>query len=236
MDRRKDKIRMNSTATAAVASTVDDLKAKWAGLSDVDRALAVHALHSPGVSFRRLAAELGCGATLLRNLDKAAQASQADLDLARKGQISTRELLSRSKAAGQQRAAQDKEALSQKQTKAAQDGAVTIGRWLEEHQLSFAHGENIVDEARRILADTEYRGKLPPSTYMPSSVPVAEIIERMRPAPITPETLEVAWYADWLARWAHFAFRDPVVRDRALSIALDRQIRGIPAPRKRGRR
>jgi hypothetical protein len=71
---------------------------------------------------------------------------------------------------------------------------------------------------------------------MTSSVPVAEIIERMRPAPIGADALEVAWYADWLARWTHFAFHDPVVRDRALSIALDRQIRGIPAPGKRGRK
>lgn len=74
----RDKISMTATGAARISS-VADLKAKWADLNDVDRALAVHAMHGPKVSFRRLARELGCGATLLRCLDRAAQASAEDL-------------------------------------------------------------------------------------------------------------------------------------------------------------
>lgn len=223
---------MTPTDTANASSAVADLKGKWAELTDVDRALAVHDLHE-SVRFRRLAKELGCSASLLRNLDKAAQAPQKDIDLARKGQISTRELALRSKAAEKLRATQAQEAHDQKRTKAAQQAAITICDWLDEHQFWPAHGENIVTEARRILAEAEYSGQLPEWPPPPPDMPVAEVISPMRPpASVNRDVGEVGWYADWLARWALKAFPDSAVRDKALNIALDSQIRGVPLPEK----
>jgi hypothetical protein len=225
---------MTPTITAETPSALHDLKAKWAELDVAGRALAVHALHKAGVSFRKLAKELGCSPSLLRNLDKGAQASAADLELARKRKISVRELVRRAQAAEKQHAEKDKQALDQKQTEAAQKAAITICEWLEEHQLWPAHGENIVDEARRILAHAEYVDQLPKCSPPPSDMPTTQIISRTKPpVSVNPEPESVGWYADWLARWAYFAFPDPVVRDRALNIALHDQVRRTnPVPPK----
>lgn len=76
-------------------ATIADLKDKWEQLKDVDRARAVHMIHKSGTSLRKLAKDLNCSPTLLRNLNLAAQATVLDLLLARKGKISTRELVRR---------------------------------------------------------------------------------------------------------------------------------------------
>ncbi len=104
-----------------------------------------------------------------------------------------------------------------------------ICKWIETEGISGVYGENIVDETRRILAETEANGTLPKITA-PRGVPIAEIIQRTRPKPSPPgvEPLEegsVPWYADWLARWTFFAFPDSSVRHSALDRALDIQIR-----------
>ena len=228
---------MSSTVAVDVPSSLADLKTQWAELSDVDRALAVHALHSPSLSFHQLAKELGCSASQLRNLDRAAQAPAEDLDLARKKQISTRELVRRARAAAAQRADQDREALDQKRNQAARKAALTICNWLEERQILPAHGEGIIDESRRILAQAEYLDQLPKCSPPPPGMPTAEVIIRTKPpASVHPDIESVGWYAAWLARWAFFAFPDSVVRDRALNLALDYQIRGMPAPSTRRRK
>jgi hypothetical protein len=90
---------MTSPIPAEVASAIADLKTRWPNLNAGDRALAVHALHGAGVTLRELAKQPGCGATLLCRLDKAAQAPAEDIDLARKGQLSTRKLVDWSQAA-----------------------------------------------------------------------------------------------------------------------------------------
>jgi hypothetical protein len=225
---------MTSPLTTVVASSVADLKTKWTELIDVDRALAVHKIHVAGMSFGKLAKELGRSSTLLRNLDQAAQAPAEDIGLARKRQISTRQLVLRSKAADQRRAAQEKEALNQKRTKAAQQAAVRICEWLDENISYHSQAESIVEEARRILAQAEFFEKLPKCPPPSSKMPVAEIIVRMRPpASVNPDVESAGWFAAWLARWAFYAFRDSVVRDKALNIALDYQIREIRVSKKR---
>lgn len=143
---------MSPIETVGSSSAVEDLKTNWENLNHVVRALKVHALHKTGWSFRRLEQALGRSASLLRNLDKAAQAPKEDLDLARKGQISTRELTRRSKAAAIQRAANDKETLNKSRIRRAHSAAKVICKWQEEQQLWPAHGQAIIEEARIILA------------------------------------------------------------------------------------
>lgn len=218
------KISTPKTDAAGLSSKGKDLKAKWADLKDVDRASAVHDLHGQGVSFRKLAQQLPCSATQLRNLDKAARASPEDIALARKGEISTRKLVKRSIAAEKLRAAQQQEALAQKKMKAARKAAKMIWDWLEERQLFVTQSEVVIDEARRILAVGTANGNLPKVTA-PKGMPLAEIIECTRPKPAKsdPEPLEVdsiGWYAEWLARWVFFGFPDAEIRDRALNIAI----------------
>ncbi len=178
-----------------------------------------------------------CSPSQLRNLDTAAQTPPEDLDLARRGRISTRELARRARGAARQRAAQDLEALRQRQSKAAQKGALLVCAWLQENQIWPAHGENIVDEARRILAGAERCDRLLQCPRPPSSMPLEEIIRLLKPpASIHPDPHSVGWYAAWLARWDFFAFPDSLVRDRALSLALGQQIRGSTPPPKQPRK
>lgn len=123
--------------------------------------------------------------------------------------------------------------MDRKRTKAAEKAAKKITSWLEEeHNLWPAHGENIVDEVRRIVAENEADGTLGKIRPAPEGTPLAVIIERTTPKPQPGrqplEVDSVGYYAEWLARWVFYAFPDPVVRDRALGIALDYEIRGIP--------
>ena len=210
---------------------------KWPDLAPVDRALGIHSLHLAGKTFSSLAKALNCSESGIRHLDWAARASTPDLLLARAGKISTRQLVCRSKAEAKQRASQDQEALKQKRRKAAEKGAVLICEWLIEHQRDWASGERVVDDARRKLAAAEFVGTLPLSPPPAPEIPVTEVIRRMRPpACVNVDVDSDSWYADWLARWAFYAFPDSAVRDTALNIALDCQIRDIEVPQKRPRK
>jgi transposase-like protein len=207
--------------TGNVAS-IADLQINWDQFNDVDRARAVHQFHQSGVSLRELAKALNCSASLLRQLDQAPQAPPLDQMLARRGEISTRELVRRSRAAKLQCAAKERQADERKRMQAAQQGSKTICDWLEEEKLWPSHGEAIVDETRMILFQAEQHGTLPQGPPPPPGTPVKEIIRRCRPKPETVESSDVARYAHWLAVWAYYSFPDTMVRDRALNLALDR--------------
>jgi hypothetical protein len=62
--------------------------------------------------------------------------------LARRGEISTRELVRRSKAAKVQREAEQREAEERRRMQAAEQGSKTICDWLEEEKLWPAHGKD----------------------------------------------------------------------------------------------
>jgi transposase-like protein len=218
---------MNSSTISETASpAIADLQQKWAGLNDLDRARAVHQIHEAGTSLRTLAKALNCSPSLLRQLNQAAQAPPLDRILARKKKISTRELVRRSKSSKAQQAAKEREVLDAKRTEEAQQGSWTICDWLGKEKLWPSHGEAIINETRMILFEAEQHGTLPQGPPPPPGTPVGEIIRRCRPRPETVETSDVARYAEWLAVWAYYAFPDTVVRDRALNLALDKQIRG----------
>lgn len=218
---------MKPTLSTEASAALAELPKKWPELTkDVDKAKALHSVRNLHVSTHDLAKALGCSATLVRNLLQAAKAPVADRILARKGEISTRELVRRSKQVEKQTKAKDLEALDKKRTKLAQKGARVINTWLRSNVGYDAVREGIVDETRLILAKNKRSGTLPNPGPPASGTPVDIIIERTRPPrSLNPDTESPAWYADWLARWAFFAFPDEVVRDRALNIALDVEIR-----------
>lgn len=223
---------MDSPGTASSIAAVKQLKTNWKRLQDVDRGRAIGRIHADGFSWRALAREIGCSESYLRRLDRAAHAPVADQLLARQGKCSTRGLVRRARDAQKLRAAREQQVLEERRNKAAAQAAVEICNWLEECQLWPAHGENIIDEARRIFAANDANGTLPKYTA-PGDTPLDQIIERTRPKPskADPEPLEVGsvgWYAEWLARWAFFAYPDAEVRDRALGLAYNAQVRGEP--------
>jgi hypothetical protein len=223
---------MTPSPNTEIDPAIGRLQARWGQLNDMRRATAVHQLHEAGNSWRSLAEALGCSESLLRRLDRLAQAPASLLSLVEHDKISTREALRRVESEKKARAAEDQRALEQKRNKAAENAAAQIRHWLEEHTMWPVHRENILDETRRILATNEANGTLPKFTA-PEGMPLVRIIECTRPNPpkADPEPIEVgsvAWYAEWLARWTFFAFPDAFVRDRALRIALNAQIRGEP--------
>ncbi len=223
---------MTGRPSTEIDPAIGRLQARWAQLNAMRRATAVHQLHEAGHSWRSLAKALGCSESILRRLDRLAQASASLLSLVEHNKISTWEALRRVESEKKARAAEDQRALDQKRNKAAENAAVVICNWLEERKMWPAHRENTLEETRRIFAMNEANGTLPKFTA-PEGTPLARIIERTRPNPpkADPEPIEVgsvAWYADWLARWTFFAFPDGFVRDLAIGLALNAEIRGEP--------
>jgi transposase-like protein len=216
---------MKPITNANTHSAVADLHKNWATLNILDRARAVDAIHQTGTSLRQLAKSLGCAESLLRHLLQALQASPQDQELARYGKLSINELVRRSKAVQARQAAKDREELEIKRTQVAQRVCEDICNWLEENGINGIYGEQIVDEARRLLVMAEQDGKLPPYKTPPNT-PLAEIIQRVEPHLFRNSDISVVgWFAAWLARWTYFAMPDSLVRDRALNLALDKQIR-----------
>jgi hypothetical protein len=219
---------MKVPPSADAAAALAELKNNWTGLKhDLDQAQAIMLVK--GISLREIAGELKCSESRLRNLLVAAEAPPVDLLRARKGLISTRELVRRSRAAKANRAAEDKGKSELERTKRVQKGCEVICNWLKEENQSGAHGEAIVEEARRILAEAERDGKLPKAPSPREDMPLEEIIRRCRPPEfVNADVGYVGWYADWLARWAFFAFPSSVIRHQTLNLAWDVQVKWMP--------
>ena len=208
-------------------STITDLQAQWHALNDLDRAKAILAIiHSDNISQRKLATLLNCSASLIRHLLLAAQARPEDRALARRGEISTRELKRRSTATTTRRTKMHHEALELERTKAALQGCKEILEWLVSEKIGRPYGEQVIGEARLQLAYAEQNDRLPRGTA-PADMTRAEIIVRCRPAkPPTDEMNSMALYARWLALWVFYAMPDPRIRDQAIELALSNQAKG----------
>jgi lambda repressor-like predicted transcriptional regulator len=221
---------MNSENTAAIAA----LQKNWGQMKDLNRALAVRKIHQDGTSLRALAKDLDCSPTLLRHLNLAAQAPTLDQSLARQGEISTRELARRGRTEQLRNKKKEQETAGRAQAQEVVRIANAICEWLETEGLSGGHGEQIVDEARRLLANAEATKQLPPHPPVPPGTPLEEIIEKMRPPwpaedrriPWLERPDRLVWYAEWLTRSVFFALPDSISCHRALNLALDKQIRG----------
>ena len=202
-------------------SAVADLQDAWHTLHDLDRARAVYMIHQADVSLRELAKALNCSPSLLRHLLVALQAPALDRALARDNKISTREQARRARTTGIRRAARHREALELDRERAALVGSRAIFDWLAVENIFTSYGEQIVDEARSLLAAAEQTGKLPRDAA-PPDMPIHDIIRQCKPAaPCTDATSFVAWYAYWLALWAFHAMPDVQVRLPALDLALE---------------
>src|SRR5450432_2711651 len=162
------------------SSALTDLQTKWHSLRDLDRARAVNAINKAGISLRELAKALNCSSSLLRHLLEALQAPPEDRFLALKGEISTNELVRRARVAGIRRTDMHRESRQLERGKASIRGCRTICDWLAGENLSPASGQQIVGEARRLLAIAEETRRLPRDAA-PPDMPTAMIIQRCRP-------------------------------------------------------
>jgi len=202
---------------------ISDLSSKWETLHDLDRALAVRAIHRACTSLRALAKELPCSPTLLRHLLKALQAPPEDQLLARQGKITINELVRRAKGARTPLAVKPREDLEHNRTQASLAGCQDICDWLRSEDISRPCGISILTEARSALAGAEKR-KLRPRDAAPQGTPVAEIIQKCRPLePMSDEHIYVVWFARWLSLWTAYSIPDSGVRSKAFEMALEKQ-------------
>ena len=213
---------MNSENTAAIAA----LQKNWKQMKDVDRARAVRKIHQDGTSLRALAKDLNCSPTLLRHLNLAALSPTPDQHDARRGKISTRELARRGTAEQLRNKKKEQETTGRAQSQEVDRIANATCEWRVSERLFPCDGEQIIDEARSLLASAEETNQLPRQDPPPPGTPLQTSIDRLRPPrPADDGTVPVAWYAEWLVRWVFFALPDSITRHQALSRALDQQIR-----------
>jgi len=200
--------------------SIPQLQSDWINLHDLDRAAAIRSIHSSGISIRQIAAQLHKSESSLRHLLIALDAPAQDRALARRGEISTNELVRRSQAAGLRRAARHREEVELERARQIRKAADQICTWLAGIGLSKPNCEMIVDEVRRKFYTI---APAPPTRPAPSDLTVEQIIERTRPPERKDDSIDILnHFILWLLRWSFFAFPDPLIRDHALDIALER--------------
>lgn len=204
--------------------TVEQLRCEWINLHDLDRAAAVRAINKAGLPIRQIATQLHKPESGLRRLLVALDAPAEDKMLARKGEITTSELVRRSKAAGRARAARNREELKLERGRQALHAADLICKWLIATQMNAPNREMIVEEAR-----LRFHGVIPVelnrSRQFAPDTQIEDIIVQTKPPELKEEhkTDIAGWFAAWLCQWTFYAFRDEDVRDNALDLALERQ-------------
>jgi hypothetical protein len=210
--------------------SIDLLRSKWKDLHDVDRAREIDIIRRSDVSINQIGRELKISASLLRHLLQCLEASDEDQDLARRGQISTNELVRRAKAAKERRAKSPqkrraeppKEVVEAHREKSASEGADLICDWILKENLYGPDRIRIVKDVCREFKIREENHSLPPLTKH-ASLPLNVLIQRSKPKrPIDAGVAALSWYAEWLCRWSFYALEDPIVRDSALKQTLKR--------------
>jgi len=150
----------------------------------------------------------------------ALDAPAEDRALARLGKISTNELVRRSEAAEEKRADKAREETTRKQEEQALKATAQICRWLRTESIFGGNAEQVIEEVRRHLYWAEAQGRLNQPKKKPNAS-ISRIIELSKPTlPIGENAEFITWYAAWLFRWSLWSFVDPVVRDKALDLAL----------------
>lgn len=201
------------------SSAVVELQSRWHALCDLDRARAVQAIHQAGVSLQDLAVELNCSASLLSHLLHAAEAPVEDRELARLGEISTRELVRRACPSGMSSAHRQREAIAFERECAGIQAARTITRWLDKEKVPIADRNQVIGQACSQFVDSDKSALGPLGAALPD-IPLGEVIRLFRPALLgTDEDCTVAWYARWLALWTLHGILDDEIRARSLELA-----------------
>jgi transposase-like protein len=201
------------------SSAIADLQSRWRALCDLERARAVESMCQAGMSLRELASHLNCSASLLSYLLRAASAPAEDRELARSGEISTRELVRRAGPMMSRRNSTAREAVAFDREFAAVRASQQIAKWLDKEKITYCDRAKVIEQARllNVHVDKIALGSL--EAYLPD-IPLDDVIRMFRPDGQEPDgDPSVAWYSEWLARWSLHGIQDGVVRSRALEIA-----------------
>jgi len=203
--------------------TIEQLRSEWINLHDLDRAKAVRAIHKDGTSIRQIANQLHKPDSGLRRLLDALDAPVEDRLLARNGQITTSELVRRSRAAGRARAAKNNEELKLERGRQTLHAADLICKWLVETQMYGPDCKQALDDVKRKLQGI-IPAELLPTIQASPDTPIDQIIEQTKPPAFKEEyKFDIAgWFTEWLYNWTFYAFHDVGVRDNALDLAIKR--------------
>ena len=203
-----------------VSRAVADLQSRWHTLCDLDRARAVLSIYQTGMSLRELAPKLNCSPSLLSHLLRALEAAAEDRELARSGEISTRELVRRVRSSGTRAtSSMQGEAIAFDHECAAVQASQAIARWFDEENVASTDRDNIVEQACLLLvtADMPEIGSV--ESYLPD-IPLGEVIRLFRPARLSIDgDSATALLSEWLALWTLHGILDDWVRARALELA-----------------
>jgi hypothetical protein len=205
---------------------VADLQIRWHSLHDLDRAQAVKSIHQSGVSLRALSSFLNCSPSLLTHLLQAIQASPEDCALARRGLMSTRALVRRTRTTGVRRTALHREEIAYGRELAAIQFSQAIERWLDKEEVTNADRAQVV-----ALAST-----LPSWEVLTRDLPqdaVAATLQadgrRSWPAqPLLTDVGLIAQQAQRLACWVFQGIPDYQLRCRTFELA-DAELNRRPA-------
>jgi hypothetical protein len=203
--------------------SIDELRSKWNGLSDLDRAQEIDTIRRSGVSIRRIARGLQRSESGLRHLLSCLEASAEDQDLARHNEISISKLSRRGRAAKEKRLAPPPEIVEARRNELARKAADLISNWITTEDHNGHHGKLIIERAIREIEEGERDHSFPAIPKHAATSPEL-IIRRCRPEGRHESGVaRINWYGQWLSRWAYFAFEDPLIRNSALKKALDQQ-------------
>lgn len=212
-----------NTNSSLPGKELNQLSLDWNQLSDLGRAEALAAIKQTGVSTRQIARHLDKSEALLRRLLNVLDAPAADWAAARKGQLSTNELVRRAKAESARKSAQREKDLKRDKERQVLNGTKLICDWLRHEQVYGPDGERIIGEVRRELAMREQNGSLPKHPEH-IELEIMELISRSKPkSPRDDNAGSNTWFAEWLCRWAFYAFPDSDIRNKALELALGKQ-------------
>jgi hypothetical protein len=155
---------------------------------------------------------------LLSYLLRALQAPSEDRELARLGEISTRELARRARSSGARPNSIQREAIAFDRECAAVQAANAIQVWFDEQNIPSADRKQIIDQASllRVSVKKVDLGSLGASL---PDIPLIEIIRLFRPADLGTDGHSIAWFARWLSDWVHHGILDEAVRVRALELS-----------------
>ncbi len=195
-----------------------ELEALWDTLPDVDKAARIAELIAFGMTGRTLAKSLHKSEGLIRHLRILNDALPREKQLAREGELSTRKLVRIVEARRRRKENHQKAIEADSRIVESLRASKEIVNWLGKSFLP-AYAEQLIDEARRLLAAATETDTLP-KDRAPDGMTITEIIDRCdSKVPRADDSLSLARSACWLALWTFFGYPDANVRDKALDLA-----------------
>jgi hypothetical protein len=205
---------------SSISEAISQLQATWHSLHFVDRARELNSLVNAGLKKRYLARELDCSDGTIRLYLTALQAEQADIELARRNEISLRELIRRATGHNPSDGKPEERTCETEPAIVPVADAATILSWLGADPVRAISAPVILQESIHEFQKAERNGFLP-CVSVPAGMAVEEVIERCRPNPDNYDHY-IAWYTAWMCFWVVCLIPETAQRWDALNSAVQR--------------